>query len=63
MSAQPRSDSTIPKAQLAVERRRNKVLLEITLEDDYAAILMYDQITESAAEIGEVTIVLELAND
>jgi hypothetical protein len=38
------------------------VLLEITLEDDYAAILMYDQITESAAEIGEVTIVLELAN-
>jgi hypothetical protein len=48
------------KAQLAVERRRNKVLLEITLEDDYAAMQMYDQITDSAAKIGEVTIVLEL---
>jgi hypothetical protein len=58
------AEQTTPKRQLAVERLaverlRNRVLLEITCPDDYAAMLLYEEVTMSAAT-GELTLVLEV---
>ncbi len=47
------TQTTDRKPQLAVERSRNKVTLEIYCQDDYAAMLLYEQITTSTAAIGE----------